>query len=129
MHLRSTVSLTPLVKTDAEIRERDSVRIQALGLGSQDADKLGHEIQDLSELLLALTQRSGEFLSFRHVDACPHETMECPVADRGHADAPDVTNHSVGTHNPLRKIESAMLRHHRPNFLRDEISVVGMHER
>src|SRR5260370_24650909 len=50
MNLRSTVSLTPLVESDAVIRERDSVRIQALGLGSQDADKLGRETQDLPKL-------------------------------------------------------------------------------
>src|ERR1700681_3112146 len=50
MNLRSTVALTPLVESDAVIRERDSVRIQALGPGSQDADKLGREIQHLPEL-------------------------------------------------------------------------------
>src|ERR1700692_1184965 len=50
MNLRSTVSLTPLLERDAEIRERDSVRIQALGLGSHNADKLGREIQNLAEL-------------------------------------------------------------------------------
>src|ERR1700682_3791760 len=50
MNLRSTVSLTPLVESDAEIRERDSVRIQPVGLGSHDADKLRHEVQYLTEL-------------------------------------------------------------------------------
>src|SRR6266446_3299365 len=50
MNLRSTDSLTPLVESDAAIRERDSVRIQAFGLGSQDADKLRHKVQYLTEL-------------------------------------------------------------------------------
>src|ERR1700675_1994773 len=50
MNVRSTISLTPLVERDAVIRERDSVRIQAFGLGSQDADKLRHKVQYLAEL-------------------------------------------------------------------------------
>src|ERR1700681_4540115 len=50
MNLRSTVSLTPLAESDAVIRERDSVRVQAFGLGSQDADKLRHKVQYLTEL-------------------------------------------------------------------------------
>src|ERR1700686_2834938 len=50
MNLRSTVPLTPLVESDAEIREPDSVRIQAFGLRSQDADKLRHRVQYLTEL-------------------------------------------------------------------------------
>src|SRR5579863_10522538 len=49
MNLRSTVSHAPLVESDPEILERNSVRIQALGVGSQDADKLGHEIQNLAK--------------------------------------------------------------------------------
>src|SRR5258706_13907590 len=50
MNLRSTVSLTPLVESNAVIRERDSVRIQAFGVGSQDADKLRHKVEYLTEL-------------------------------------------------------------------------------
>src|SRR6185503_5791953 len=45
------------------------------------------------------------------------------------ADAPHMTNRSVRPHDPLGEVESAMLRHHGPNLLRDEISVVRMHER
>src|SRR5580704_12582 len=50
MNLESTVSLAPLVESDAEIRERHSVRIPAFSLGSQDADKLRHKVQYLTEL-------------------------------------------------------------------------------
>src|SRR3984893_6562771 len=76
MNLRSTVSLTPLVESDAEIRERDSVRIQALGLGSQDADKLGREVQHLLEFTLALPQCLRQFLLIRHVHACADESLD-----------------------------------------------------
>src|ERR1700681_1644010 len=129
MNLRSTVSLTPLVESDAEIRERDSVRIQTLGLGSQYADKLGREIQNLAEFTFALAQRVCEDLVLRDVDPGSDEPLGHSAVCRWRADAPDVTNRLVRTHDPLRKIESAMLRQHRPNFLRDEISVVRMHER
>src|SRR5229473_71551 len=129
MNLRSTVSLTPLVESDAVIRERDSVRIQALGLGSQDADKLGREIHNLAEFTLALAQRACENLVLRDVDPGSDEPLGDSAVCRWRADAPDVTNRLVRTHDPLRKIESAMLGQHRPNFLRDEISVVRMHER
>src|SRR5580704_11408581 len=50
MNLKSTVSLAPLVESDAEIRERHSVRIPAFSLRSQDADKLRHKVQYLTEL-------------------------------------------------------------------------------
>src|SRR6202043_1126213 len=40
MNLRSIVSLAPLVESDAVIRKRDSVRIQAVALGAQNTDKL-----------------------------------------------------------------------------------------
>src|SRR5713101_6392750 len=129
MNLRSTVCLTPLVERDAEIRERDSVRIQALGLGSQDADKLGHEIQNLAELTFALAQRACEDLVLRDVDPGSDEPRDQPTVCRWGADAPYVTNRPVRTHDPLRELESATLRQDRPNFLRDEIAVVRMHER
>src|SRR6266581_9014713 len=122
MDLRSTVSLTPLVESDAEIRERDAVRIQALGPGSQDADELGHEIQNLAELTFALAQRACEDLVLRDVDPGSDEPLEHSAVSRWRADAPDVTNRLVRTHDPLREVESAMLRHHRPNFLRAGIS-------
>src|SRR5712692_2089654 len=129
MNLRSTVSLTPLVESDAVIRERDSVRIQALGLGSQDADKLGREIHHLPEFTLALAQRAGEELVLRNVNPGSDEPLEHSAVCRWRADAPDITNRLVRTHDPLREVESAMLRQHRLNLLRDDISVVRMHER
>src|SRR5580704_2947633 len=98
MNLRSTVSLTPLVESDAEIRERDSVRIQALGPGSQDADKLGRKIQNLAELALALAQRAGEDLVLRDVDPGSDELLGHGAVCRWRADAPDMTNRSVRPH-------------------------------
>src|SRR5216117_3924437 len=55
MNLGSRVSLAPLVESDAEIRERNAVRIQALGLGSHDADKLRREVEYLTELHFLLS--------------------------------------------------------------------------
>src|SRR5262249_27481462 len=78
MNFRPTVPLTPLVESDAEIRERDSVRIKALDAGSQDADKLGHEIQNLAEFTLALAQRACEDLVLRHVDPGSDEPLDHP---------------------------------------------------
>src|ERR1700686_3607901 len=88
MNLRSTVSLTPLVERDAEIRERDSVRIQALGLVSQDADKLGREIQNLAEFTLALAQRACEDLVLRDVNPVSDEPLGYAAVCRRRADAP-----------------------------------------
>src|SRR5258705_6754422 len=125
MNLRSTVSLTPLVESDAEIRERDSVRIQALGLGPQDADKLGREIQNLAEFTLALAQRACEDLVLRDVDTRSHKL----AVGRRHADAAYLANRSVRAHDPLREIESPMLCQHRLNLPRDELPIVRMYER
>src|SRR6266436_1537300 len=110
MNLRFTVSLTPLVESDAEIRERDSVRIQALGLGSQDADKLGREIQNLAEFTFALAQRACEDLVLRDVDAGSDEPREQPAVCRWGADAPYVTNRPVRTHEPHVFREGRCLR-------------------
>ena len=59
----------------------------------------------------------------------PTNPWNDPAVCRWRADAPDVTNRSVRPHDPLREVESAMLRQHRLNFLRDEVPVVRMHER
>ena len=40
-----------------------------------------------------------------------------------------MTNRSIGSHNPFREIESAMLCQHRLNFLRDELPIVRVYER
>src|SRR5258706_9334386 len=94
MNLRSTVSLTPLVESDAEIRERDSVRIQALGLGAQNADKLGREIQNLAEFTIALAKWLYDvFVSFfdLEVDPDPVEERTVVAPERLHAtEAPAV---------------------------------------
>src|SRR6202030_1044261 len=82
MNLRSTVSLTPLVESDAEIRKRDSVRIQALGLGSHDADKLGRKIQNLAEFYLLFTDSVFRPLPILDIgkDAIPFDNVASPVA-------------------------------------------------
>src|SRR6267378_6453477 len=71
MNLRSTVSLAPLVEADAQIRERDSVRIQAFGLGSQDADKLRHKVQYLTELGFLCADLFLGRLALGDVGHCP----------------------------------------------------------
>src|SRR6266851_4666757 len=129
MNLRSAVSLTPLVERDAEIRERDSVRIQAVGLGSQNADKLGREIQHLAEFTLALAQGLCQFLFLGHVYACPDERLKPPPLRCGHADATNMTNRSIGSHNPFREIEFAMVCQHLLNFLGDELPIFRVYER
>jgi hypothetical protein len=40
-----------------------------------------------------------------------------------------VTNRSIGSHNPFREVESAMLCQHRLNSLRDELPIVWVYER
>jgi len=40
-----------------------------------------------------------------------------------------MTNRSIGSHNPFREVESAMLCQHRLNFLRDELPIVRVYER
>src|SRR5258705_13563929 len=71
MNLRSTVSLAPLVERDAQIRERDSVRIQAFGVGSQDADKLRHKVQYLTELGFLCADLFLGRLALGEVGHCP----------------------------------------------------------
>jgi len=82
MNLRSSVALTPLVESDAEIRERDSVRVQALGLGSHDADKLGREIQNLAEFYLLFTDSVFRPLQILDIgkDAIPFDNVASRVA-------------------------------------------------
>src|SRR6266404_5555124 len=71
MNLRSTDSLTPLVESDAAIRERDSVRIQAFGLGSQDADQLRHKVQYLTEFGFLCADLFLGRLALGDVGHCP----------------------------------------------------------
>src|SRR5712692_2299378 len=129
MNLRSTVSLTPVVEADAVVGERHSIRKQPFEPGPQHADELWREVQHLPEFTLALAQRAGEDLVLRNVNPGSDEPLEHSAVCRWRADAPDITNRLVRTHDPLREVESAMLRQHRLNLLRDDISVVRMHER
>src|SRR5258708_38538584 len=98
MNLRFTVSLTPLVESDAEIRERDSVRLPALGLGSQEADKLGRETQNLAEFTFALAQRACEDLVLRDVDVSSVDPRAQPAICTWGAYTPTVTTRTVRTH-------------------------------
>src|SRR5262249_23460819 len=59
----------------------------------------------------------------------PDEPLEDPAAGRGRADAPYMANRAVGTHNPFREVESAMLGQDRLDFLRDGLPIVRVYER
>src|SRR4030081_258952 len=109
-------SLTPLVEADSIIAKRHSIRIQLLEPGAQYADELWREVQHLTELLLALAQRACEDLVLCDVDPGSDEPLEDSAVCRWRADAPDVTNRLVRTHDPLCKIESAMRPRKGPNF-------------
>src|SRR6202021_1046939 len=126
MNLRSTVALTPLVESDAEIRERDSVRIQALGVGSQDADKLGHEIQNLALFTLPFPNRLDQLLLLSHIHPRAHESLKSPRLSRRNAHATDASNPSVRPQNSLREVECPMGRQHLLNLLLDEFPIFRM---
>src|ERR1700719_2297487 len=128
MNLRSTVALTPLVESDAEIRERDSVRIQALGVGSQDADKLGHEIQNLAQFTLTFPNRPDQLLLLGDIHPGAHESPKSPRLSRGNAHATDASNLSVRPQDSLREIECPMGRQHLLNLLLDEFPIFRMHQ-
>src|SRR5689334_9081191 len=49
MNVRPDRCLSPVVKTDAEISERRTVRVKALAPGSQYGYQLRRKVQDLSE--------------------------------------------------------------------------------
>src|ERR1700726_1372988 len=95
MNLRSAVSLAPLVESDAEIRERDSVRIQALGVGSQDADKLGHEIQNLAKFCFLFANPFLGQLPRADVSYRPDELTTARCALSGVSDRVDMLNPPV----------------------------------
>ena len=119
----------PLIKTDPEVIECDAVDIKALTVGPKNSDELRREVQRLPEFHFTLAQCACEDFVLRDVDPGSDEPLGHSAVCRWRADAPDMTNRSVRPHDPLREVESAMLRQHRPNVLRDEISVVRMHER
>src|SRR6266446_4962569 len=121
--------VTPLFKSEAEVVKTAAVHKKTLEVASENSYELWCKVQNLPKLLFALAQRACEDLVLGHIDSRSDERLDHPAGSRWRADAPDVTNRLVSTHDPLRKIESAMLRQHRLNFLRDEISVVRMHER
>src|SRR5258705_4917248 len=121
--------VTPLIKSEAEVVKSTAVHEKTLAVASENSDELWCEVQNLPKLLFALAQRACEDLVLGDVDPGSDEPLEHSAVCRWRADAPDVTNRLVRTYDPLRKIESTMLRQHRQNFLRDEISVVRMHER
>src|SRR6185295_4931448 len=58
----------------------------------------------------------------------PDEPLEDPAAGRRCADPPYMTNRSVGTHDPFREVESAMLGQHRLNVVPDEFAIVRVYE-
>src|ERR1700726_121873 len=127
MNLRSTIALTPLVESNAEIRERDSVRIQALGVGSQDADKLGHEIQDLAQFTLTFPNRLDQLLLLSDIHPRAHESVKSPCLIRGNAHATDASNPPVRPEDSLREIECPMGQH-LLNLLLDEFPIFRMHQ-
>src|SRR5258706_10587845 len=119
----------PLIKTDPEVIECDAVDVKVLAVGPKNSDELRREVQRLPEFHFTLAQCACEDFVLRDVDPGSDEPLGHSAVCRWRADAPDMTNRSVRPHDPLREVESAMLRQQRPNFLRDEISVVRMHER
>src|SRR3979490_1262376 len=129
MNFSAGRSVLPLIKTDTEVVKCDAVDIEALAVGPENSYELRREVQRLPEFHFTFAQRLRENLVLRDVDPGSDEPLEHSAVVRWRADAPDVTNRLVRTHDPLREVEPAMLRQHRPNFLRDEISVVRMHER
>src|SRR6516164_8210639 len=119
-----TVILPPLFKSEACVIKRGAVGIETLEHGSEHDDEFRGEVQRLPEFALALAQFSCEDLLLCDINAGPDEPLKNPAICRRCADAPDVTDRPVRTHDPLRKVESATLRQHRLNLLRDKISVV-----
>src|SRR6267378_3980985 len=115
--------VTPLFKSEAEVVKTAAVHKKTLEVASENSYELWCEVQNLSKLLFALAQCTCEDLVLRDVDPGSDEPMRHSTVCRWRADAPYMTNRSVGPHDSLREVESAMLRDHRPNYLRDEISV------
>src|ERR1700687_1452743 len=129
MNLSAGPFVLPLIKTHPEVIECDAVDIKALAVGPENSDELRREVKRLPEFHFTLAQRACEDFVLRDVDPGSDEPLGHSAVCRWRADAPYMTNRSVRPHDPLREVESATLRQHRPNFLRDEISVVRVHER
>src|SRR3977135_1083261 len=111
MNFSAGPSVLPLIKTDTEIIEGDAVDVKALAVGPENSYELRREVQRLPEFHFTLAQRLRENLVLRDVDPGSDEPLEHSGVCRWRADAPDVTNRLVRTHDPLREVESAMLRH------------------
>src|SRR5712671_3988663 len=56
MNFSAKASLPPLVQTHAKVVERDAIGIKTLAVGSVHSDKLGREVQHLTELCFASAQ-------------------------------------------------------------------------
>src|SRR5579864_5108529 len=129
MNVRSNGSVQPIVQRGAEIGERRSVRVEALTVRAQYAYVLRREIHNLPEFLLALAQRLRELLLLRYVHPGSDEPPESPAVSGRRTDETDMANGSVGPHNPFREVEATVICQPLLNFVRHEVSIIGVHER
>src|SRR6266436_6662833 len=121
--------VTPLIKSEAEVVKSAAVHKKTLEAASENSYELWCEVQNLPKLLFALAQRACEDLVLGHIDSRSDERPDHSAEARWRSDASYMTNRSVRPHDPLREVESAMLGHHRLNFLRDELPIVRMNQR
>src|SRR5579864_2876778 len=129
MNVRSNGSVQPIVQRGAEIGERRTVRVEALAVRAQYAHVLRREIHNLPEFLLALAQRLRELLLLRYIHPGSDEPPESPAVGCRPTDATDMTSGSIRPHNPFCEVEATMVCQHLPNFVRHEVSIIGVHER
>src|SRR6266581_1664153 len=125
---RAHDALPPLIERAAEVRERRAIGVQALAFASQYGDELRREVENLPEFHFALAQSRRQLLLFCDVDSRSDEPLPLPVCRRD-ADATNVTNRSIGPNNPLGEVEAVMVREHLLNFVRNELPILGVHER
>src|SRR6266478_6546473 len=97
-------------------------------------DKIARPAADMGQALrfrevcLLPPQFLGQQLLLGHIYPCPHEPLESQPFRHRYTHATQITSLSIWPHNPLRKVESAMVGQHLLNFLFHELPIFWVYK-
>src|ERR1700722_11806259 len=77
--VRAGSIVEPFGKCDAEIVERNTIRINALMVGATDGDELGRKIKDLPKFILTFAQCFFGLHAFFNVEVDSDPIEQCSV--------------------------------------------------
>src|ERR1700722_1942881 len=102
--------LPPLIKTKADVIERDAIGIQTFAVGPVYRNKLRREVQHLPEFFLTFPKRLDQFLLPGNIHSRAHESPESPFLSRENAHATDASSLAVRPDDSLSEVKCAMGR-------------------